>query len=103
MKKLLLIFVALMLAGCVAFPVNDYGYNYPYYGSYYWPYYGSYPFGYVRSDINFFYPGFYGGNVFRGDGHNFRGGDHGFRGGDNGFRGGDRGFRGGDHGGEGRH
>jgi hypothetical protein len=77
MKKLLLVIVALMLAGCVAVPVYDDGYYYPSYG-YYGPY--PYPYGFVGPDVTFFVSGFHGGHGFRG-GHGFHGGGHGFRGG----------------------
>ena len=41
MKKLLaLLLVALTLAGCVAVPVYDSGYYYPYYGPYPYVYWG---------------------------------------------------------------
>jgi len=72
MKRLLLLSAALMLAGCVAFPVYD--------DAYYHPYYGPYPYGYVGSHVNIFVPGFHGGHGFRG-GHGFHGGGHGLHGG----------------------
>jgi len=84
MKKLLLVLIGLMLAGCVAVPVYDYGY--------YSPHYGPYPYAYAGPDVNVYFPGYYGGHVFRG-GHGYYRGDFGFRGGDFGSRGG--GFRGG--------
>jgi hypothetical protein len=67
MKILLLIFVALMLAGCVAFPVYDDGYSYPDYGPY--------PYGYAGPNVSLFVSSFHGG------GHGFHGGGHGFHGG----------------------
>jgi len=91
MKRLLfLTIVSLVLAGCVAFPVYDSGYYYPYY-------YAPYPY-YAGPEISVFVPLRHGGHAFHG-GHGFRGGDSfrgsgGFRGGD-GFRGGQGGFRGG--------
>ncbi len=72
MKKLLLIFVVLMLTGCVAYPAYDEGYNYPYYGSY--------PYGYWGPDVNIFVSNFHGGHRFHGR-HGFHGGGHGFHGG----------------------
>lgn len=76
MKKLLfLTIVALMLTGCVAVPMYDNGYYYPYYGPY--PYFAG-------PEISVFVPVFHGRHVFHG-GHGFHGGE--------GFRGG-RGFRG---------
>jgi hypothetical protein len=82
MKKLLLISVAFMLAGCVAYPVYDEGY--------YYPDYGPYPYGYVRPDVNVFVSGFHGGHGFHGGAMvfivvvglpvvvGFHGGGHGF-------------------------
>jgi hypothetical protein len=75
MKRLLfLILVSLMVAGCVAVPVYDEGY--------YYPYYGPYPYYYMGPEVSVFVPVFhdgFGSHGFRGGG-GFRGG-HGFRGG----------------------
>jgi hypothetical protein len=58
MKKfLILTIVSLMVAGCVAVPVYDSGYYYPYYGPY--PYYAG-------PEVSIFVPGFHGGHGFRG-------------------------------------
>lgn len=78
MKKLLLIIVALMLAGCVAVPVYDGGYNYPYSG-YYGPYPYPYPYVYGGPDVTFFVSGFHGGRGFHRS-HVFHGGGRGFSG-----------------------
>jgi hypothetical protein len=59
MKKLLLIFVAFMLSGCVAYPLYDDGY---------YPDYGPYPYGYVGPNVNLFVSGFHGGHDFHGGG-----------------------------------
>ncbi|HET6419198.1 MAG TPA: hypothetical protein VFG19_03520 [Geobacteraceae bacterium] len=72
MKKLLLIFVALMLAGCIAYPVYD--------DEYYYPDYGPYPYGYAGPDVNIFVSSFHGGHHFHGHVHSFHGA-HGFHGG----------------------
>lgn len=67
MKKLLfMIFASLMLSGCVAVPVYDSGY--------YYPFYVPYSYFYAGPEISVFVPGFRGGHS-----HDFRGGD--FRGG----------------------
>jgi hypothetical protein len=77
MKRLLmLIAVSLMLAGCVAFPAYDSGYDYSGYDN---PGYG--PYGYASPNVNLFVSGFHGGHGFRGEGHDFQGGGHGFHGG----------------------
>ena len=84
MKRLLfLIIFSLILTGCVAFPVYDSGY--------YYPYYAPYSYGYVGSEVSVFVPVFHGRHSFHG-GHGFRGG-HSFSGGHD-FRGGQS-FRGG--------
>lgn len=89
MKKLLLVFVLIMLAGCVAFPGYDDGYYYPY---------GTYPYGYVGSNVNLFVSNFNGRHHFHDGGHDFRGGaGHGFHGG------GGHNFQGSGHWGGGRH
>ncbi|MDA8428586.1 MAG: hypothetical protein M0T70_04960 [Geobacteraceae bacterium] len=76
MKKFLPIVLCLVLAGCVAIPVDDSGYYYPDYG-----YYGPYSYSYPGPDVNIFYSGFYGGRGYR-DRDVFRGGDRDeFRGG----------------------
>lgn len=75
MKKLLLICAALMLAGCVAYPVYDDGYYYPYpYGYYGYGYYG-----FVEPDVHIFVSGGYAGHGFRGfhGSHGFYGSGHG--------------------------
>lgn len=59
MKTLIITLLALMLTGCVAYPVYDYGY---------YPYYGPYPYSYVGPNIHFFYSDFYGGHRFHGGG-----------------------------------
>jgi hypothetical protein len=78
MKKLFLLLVAFMLAGCVAYPA--------YYDDNYYPYYGSsYPYGYWGPDVDIFVAGghgghgFYGRRGFHGD-HDFHG-EHGSHGG----------------------
>lgn len=82
MKKLLLICVALLLAGCVAVPAYDDGYYYPAYGPYPYDYWGPDVFivsgfhGHRFHDRGFHRGGFHGGG-FRGG--SIRGG--GFRGG----------------------
>ena len=76
MKKLLLIGVVLMLAGCMAIPVYDDGYYYSGCGPYSCPYAGP--------DVDLFISGFYGGHHFHGGGHGFHSGGHGFHGGGHG-------------------
>jgi hypothetical protein len=66
MKKLLLISIGLLMAGCVVVPVSDYGY--------YYPNYVPYPYSFAGPEVNFFFPGFHGGHSFRGGGHGFHGG-----------------------------
>ena len=73
MKKLFFAVLCFALAGCVAIPVDDSGYYYPYYG--YYSYYGPYSYGYLGPDVNIFYSGFYGGHGYR-DRDDFRGGGH---------------------------
>jgi len=73
MKRLLfLIFGALILSGCVAYP--------DYYGSYDSGYYG-YPYGYVnpRVNLNFYggYSGHYGGYRYNHGGYGFHHGGYG--------------------------
>ena len=93
MKKFLLItLIALLVAGCVPYPLYDDGYYHPDYG-----YYGPYPYGYAGPEVNVFvagghHHGFRGG----GRGHGFHGGGHGSRGG------GGSGFHGDTHWGGGR-
>jgi hypothetical protein len=84
MKRLLLISVALMLAGCVAYPVYNDGY--------YYPDYGPYPYGYVGPNVSLYVSNFHGGHGFHGGSHGFHGGSHGFHGGSHGFHGGSHGF-----------
>ncbi len=90
MKKLLLILVAFMLAGCVAYPLYDDGY--------YYPSYGPYPYGYWGSDVSIFVSDFHGGHGYH-RGGNYYGG-HGYYGG-GGYRGGGSYHGGGYHGGGG--
>jgi len=72
MKKLLfLISLTIALAGCVALPVYDSGYDYPYYDSY--------PYGYAGPNVNLFLSGGYYGHGHGGGGHwggGHRGGGH---------------------------
>jgi len=61
-KMLLLISLLTMLSGCIAVPVYDTGYNYPYYGSY--------PYGYVGPNVDLFLSGgYYGHGYHHGGGH----------------------------------
>jgi hypothetical protein len=81
MKKfMLLISLITLLSGCVAVPVYDSGYDYPYYDSY--------PYGYVGPNVNLFFT----------NGHYGHGFNHG-----GGFHHGGGGFHGGGHWGGGRH
>lgn len=66
MKKFLIVSVALLLAGCVAYPANYDGYYYPY--TYPYGYYG-----YAEPDVGLFFPG---PRRFHDDDHDFHGGEH---------------------------
>jgi len=66
---LVLIIVSLMVTGCVAIPVYDEGY--------YYPYYGPYPYGYVWPEVSVFVSGSHGGHGFHGGHSGF--GSHGGR------------------------
>ena len=85
-RTLFLIVVSLLLTGCVAFPVYDDGYDYPYYSPH------PYGYGYVNPGVNVFFSGGHGGHSFHGgrgshggqgfrSGYGFYRGGHGFRGG----------------------
>ena len=80
MKRLLLISVALMMTGCVAVPVYESGYYYPYY-------YGPYPYGYPGPEVNVFVSGFHGRHFFHDSGRGFHDGGGGFHGGGGGSHG----------------
>ncbi len=73
-RILVLIIVSLMLTGCVAVPVYDNGYYYPYP---YYGYYGPYPYVYGPEVSVFFGSGFHDHGFNH---HGFVGG-HGFHGG----------------------